>query len=301
MVRVEGEVGQHVEGPGPDDGGDDDPHEHPGDPLPRDSRPGAADARCSGGRTRRSGPARSRRCAPRGTRRGTRRGWVSWSRGSHGRGVPDPRRNRHPSSMPQAPGRVAPGPAERAAITGSASGSTGERAHERATDGQGGHARRQHGGSSGQRQSTRDGGDHARPCRHCGRRHRGRIGDRSGQRRTPGRRRCLGGRGGPRRGDGGAHGCGHRWHRPAGRRGPVGRMARHRGGGHRPLRWHRPGPPQRRSDDRRGRPHRPLRRGLPPDHVGQRGRRGLRRPGPGPGPGRPGAAGPSWPPPRWPD
>ena len=28
---------------------------------------------------------------------------------SHGRGVPDPRRNRHPSSMPQAPGRVAPG------------------------------------------------------------------------------------------------------------------------------------------------------------------------------------------------
>ena len=32
--RVEGEVGEHVEGPGTDDGGDDDPHEHAGHPLP---------------------------------------------------------------------------------------------------------------------------------------------------------------------------------------------------------------------------------------------------------------------------
>ena len=78
VVRVVGEVGQDVEGAGADDGGDDHPHEHAGDPLPRIAGVAAVSARCSGGRTRRSGPVRSRRCGPRGTRCGRRRGPVSW-------------------------------------------------------------------------------------------------------------------------------------------------------------------------------------------------------------------------------
>ena len=42
VVRVEGEVGHHVEGPGAHDGGDDDPHEHAGHPLPGIAGPAEA-------------------------------------------------------------------------------------------------------------------------------------------------------------------------------------------------------------------------------------------------------------------
>ena len=106
---VVGEVGHHMEGPGADDGGDDHPHEHAGDPPPGVAGPaqaplGVAEAEPEG--QGQADPVGVDLQEPDVERDGD---------GSHGAGglmveeCPIRRRNRHPSSMPQAPGRVAPG------------------------------------------------------------------------------------------------------------------------------------------------------------------------------------------------
>src|SRR5664280_2584011 len=146
-------------------------------PTATDIRRYAPGARCTAGRTRRSGPTRSRRCAPRGTRCGTRRVSVSWGSGSHSQRAPDQRRNRRSPSMPQVPGRVTPGrPTDRpgAPITTNCRSPCGSA-----------------------RARTR--GNNGIAIRQGCRRHRWRLRDRAGLGHPPGRGRGVSGRRRPRR------------------------------------------------------------------------------------------------------